>query len=76
MIEFIKYLEGWRTYICVLIMLLCGILKYFGIIDIELYTTIISILGPLALAAIKSSNNKVIKEFKKTQDMIKNFNRP
>jgi hypothetical protein len=58
-------LDGWKTYICILLLIISGVLKHFGIVDSELYSLLISVLGPLSLASLRSGVKKAEIEMKK-----------
>jgi len=57
----LKKIEGWKTYICVILMLVtCG-LQHFGIVDAVSFKTIMGILGSLAIASMKSAQDRIEK---------------
>jgi len=57
----IKKLQGLKTYICVFFIIVSAVLNYLGIIDPVTHKTLLTILGGLALAAIKAGHNRIEK---------------
>ena len=48
-------LKGYRTYICAFIVALIAVLHYFGVIDSNLYPSLIGLFGSGAIAALRAA---------------------
>jgi hypothetical protein len=70
-------LEGSKTYICVLLMIVAGLCNKYVIIDTETYKLIMSMLIPMALATIRMGLKKTdtkAEEAKQAAESIKGLN--
>jgi len=73
--KFLTALDGWKTYICVVLIIVSALLKHFDVLDSETFKTVLTILGGLGMAAIKSGQNRVekaTKELTRTMREVKN----
>lgn len=51
-------LDGYKTYIIVVLLIIIGIIRNYGIIDDEAVLMAYGILGPLSIAAVRDAINK------------------
>lgn len=65
-------LQGWKTYISVILIIVIAILKNFEIIDSNTYDTLIALLGAGALASLRSGINKA----EEKADVLKDVKSP
>jgi len=70
--KLLQALDGWKTHICALLLILSGILKHYGVLDPETFKTVVTILGGLGLAAIKSGQTRVEKAAKQLARLMRN----
>lgn len=64
----LKKLQGLKTYICIVLIVVSAILNYFSVVDAETHKTLLTIFGALALAAIKAGHNRIEKAAKEIQE--------
>lgn len=68
--DILNALNGWKTHILVVLMIVVAVLNHFQLIDASTFKTAMTVLGGLAVSAVKSGQNRIEQDQKEIKERI------